>query len=68
MASVLKRSGVFYARWKDAAGRQRRQATACDSKKDAQRFADDLERKAERQERHQAHAPSIRVRRRLLRP
>ena len=51
MASVLRRGSVFYARWKDSSGRQRRAATACGSKKDAQRFADDLERKAERQRR-----------------
>ena len=49
MASVLKRDGAFYARWKDSAGNWRRQVTAATTKKDAQRFADDLERKAERQ-------------------
>ena len=51
MASVLRRGRTFYARWKDSTGRQRRSATACTSKKDAQRFAEDLERKAERQRR-----------------
>lgn len=49
MASVLKRDGKFYVRWKDAAGNWRREVTHCESRKDAQRFADDLERKAERQ-------------------
>jgi len=49
MASVLRRNGAFYVCWKDAAGNWRREVTACTSKKDARRFGDDLERKAERQ-------------------
>src|SRR5260370_3849710 len=49
MASVFKKRGKYYARWKDAAGRWRKQATSCRTKRDAQRDADDLERKAERQ-------------------
>jgi len=48
-ASVFRKNGKYYARWKDAAGRWRRQATSCQTKRDAQRDADDLERKAERQ-------------------
>lgn len=50
MASVLKRGGGFYVRWKDAAGNWRREVTACQSRKEAQRYGDDLERKAERQQ------------------
>jgi len=49
MASVIKRNRAFYVAWKDAAGNRRREVTACTSKKDAQRYGDDLERKAERQ-------------------
>jgi integrase len=49
MASVIKREDTWYARWKDGAGRRRSGKTACTTRKDAQRFADDLERKAERQ-------------------
>lgn len=49
MACVIKRGDKFYAQWKDAAGNQRREATACATRKAAQRFADDVERKAERQ-------------------
>lgn len=49
MASVFEKHGKYYARWKDAAGRWRRQATSCRTKRDAQRDADDLERKSERQ-------------------
>ena len=49
MASVFEKHGKYYARWKDAAGRWRKRATSCRTKRDAQRDADDLERKAERQ-------------------
>src|SRR5439155_18853568 len=49
MASVFEKHGKYYARWKDAAGRWRKQATSCRTKRDARRDADDLERKAERQ-------------------
>jgi len=35
--------------WKDAAGRWRKQVSSCTTRRDAQRDADDLERKAERQ-------------------
>jgi integrase len=49
MASVFQRDGTYYVRWKDAAGRWRKQVSSCTTKRDAQRYADDLERKAERQ-------------------
>ena len=51
MASVYSKHGRYYARWKDASGRWQRAVTTCRTKKDAQRFAEDLERKAERQAR-----------------
>jgi integrase len=51
MASVYSKHGRYYARWKDAAGRWQRVVTAATTKKEAQRFAEDLERKAERQAR-----------------
>jgi len=49
VASVFEKNGNYYLRWKDAAGRWRKQISACRTKRDAQRDADDLERKAERQ-------------------
>jgi integrase len=49
VASVFEKNGNYYLRWKDAAGRWRKQISACHTKRDAQRDADDLERKAERQ-------------------
>src|SRR4051812_34675742 len=49
MASVFQRDGTYYVRWKDAAGRWRKQVSSCTTKRHAQRYADDLERKAERQ-------------------
>ena len=49
MASVFEKNGNYYLRWKDAAGRWRKQISACRTKRDAQRDADDLKRKAERQ-------------------
>ncbi len=48
MASVFEKHDKYYARWKDAAGRWRKEVTACSTKRAAQRYADDLERKAER--------------------
>ncbi len=51
MASVYSKHGRYYTRWKDAAGRWQRAVTICRTKKEAQRFAEDLERKAERQAR-----------------
>jgi len=49
VASVYKKHGRYYARWKDAIGRWQRVVTAARTTKEAQRFAEDLERKAERQ-------------------
>jgi hypothetical protein len=49
MASVIQRGGTYYVRWKDATGRWRKQVSSSTTKRDAQRYADDLERKAERQ-------------------
>ncbi len=51
MASVFLKHDRYYARWKDAAGHWQRTVTACQTRKEAQRFAEDLERKAERQAR-----------------
>ncbi len=51
MASIYVKRGRYYARWKDAAGNWQRSVTACRTKKEAQYFAEDLERKAERQSR-----------------
>jgi integrase len=50
MASVFQKEpkGRWYARFRDAAGVWQRQVTACTSKRDAQRVAEDLERQAER--------------------
>jgi len=62
VASVFEKHGKYYARWKDAAGRWRKQATSCRTKRDAQRDADDLERKAERQ--RKGLEPLVRMRRR----
>src|SRR6266851_5839018 len=49
MASVFKREGRWYLRFKDFAGRWTQQASAARTKTQARRLADDLERKAERQ-------------------
>src|SRR5450432_593639 len=51
MAYVVKRGSSWYARWLDGAGRRRSEKTACSTRKDAQRLAEDIERKAERQRR-----------------
>ncbi len=48
MASVYEKGGRWYARWKDPSGKWRREVTACTRKRDAERIAEDLERKAER--------------------
>lgn len=48
MASVYRRGENWYARYKDAAGRWRLKATSCPTRREAQRLADDLERRAER--------------------
>jgi integrase len=62
MASIVKRGLKYVARYRDAAGNRRSVATGCDTRKTAQRFADDLKRKAERQRQgleplHQEGAP-----------
>lgn len=49
MASVFMKRGRWYARYRNAAGRWTRKVTACTRKRDAQRLADDMERRAERQ-------------------
>jgi hypothetical protein len=46
-----EKRGTFYAQWKDAAGTRRREATACTTRREAQRLAEELDRKAERQRR-----------------
>ena len=48
MASVLKRGGVWYAKWTDAAGNRRREPTQATSKAEAKALADELEVEARR--------------------
>src|SRR5438270_516234 len=48
MASVIKRGGVWYAKWTDATGRCRRQPTQARSKTEAKALADELEVEARR--------------------
>src|SRR5882724_3172021 len=48
MASVLKRGGVWYAKWTDAAGKRRREPTQAASKAEAKAIADELEVEARR--------------------
>src|SRR5438067_13875115 len=43
MASVLKRGGVWYAKWTDATGKRRREPTQARSKAEAKALADELE-------------------------
>src|SRR3954468_23331326 len=43
MASVLKRGGVWYAKWTDATGKRRREPTQAKSKAEAKALADELE-------------------------
>src|SRR2546421_9891651 len=43
MASVLKRGGVWYAKWIDASGKRRREPTQARSKAEAKALADELE-------------------------
>src|SRR5438270_10301422 len=43
MASVLKRGGVWYAKWTDATGKRRREPTQARSKAEAKGLADELE-------------------------
>src|SRR5687767_40434 len=49
MASVFQRAGTWYIAFKDVTGTWRRQVTRATTQKEAQRIADDLERRAERQ-------------------
>src|SRR6266850_2339753 len=48
MASVLKRGGVWYAKWTDAAGKRRREPTQATRKTEAKALADELEVEARR--------------------
>src|SRR5438874_1331584 len=48
MASVLKRGGVWYAKWTDPAGKRRREPTQAASKAEAKALADELEVEARR--------------------
>ena len=49
MASVYKKDGFWYLRYKDAAGIWRGQASRTRTKAEARRLAEDLERRSERQ-------------------
>jgi integrase len=60
MASVFRKHNKYYVRWKDASRRWRRSVTACTTKRDAQRYGDDLEHKAERQAKGLEALPSQR--------
>jgi integrase len=51
MASIIERSGSWYAKFKGPDGRPRRERINAATKAEARRLADDLERKAERQRR-----------------
>jgi integrase len=48
MASVLKRGGVWYAKWTDASGKRRREPTQAASKAEARALAAELEVEARR--------------------
>src|SRR5712692_389887 len=58
MASVFKREGRWYLRFKDFAGRWTQQASAARTKTQARRLADELERKAERERLRLEPAPT----------
>ena len=49
MAYARKRRGKWFARWRDANGWWREQATSARNKTDCERFATELEAKGERQ-------------------
>jgi integrase len=49
MSSVYKRGDSWVVRWKDGAGKWREKRSEVSTRADAQRLADDLSRKAERQ-------------------
>ena len=48
MASAIRRSGTWYAKWKDAFGTQQRKATTAKTKKECEALAHELEVEAER--------------------
>src|SRR3954467_2540249 len=48
MASAIKRSGTWYAKWKDAFGRQQRKATTATTRKECEALAHELEVESER--------------------
>ena len=48
MASAIKRSGTWYAKWKDAFGQPQRKATTAKTKKECDALAHELEVEAER--------------------
>src|SRR4051812_44677264 len=48
MASILKRGGVWYAKWTDATGKRRREPVEAASKAAAKALADELEVEARR--------------------
>ena len=48
MASAIKRSGTWYAKWKDAFGRQQRKATTAKTRKECETLAHELEVESER--------------------
>ena len=48
MASAIKRSGTWYAKWKDAFGRRQRKATTAKTKKECEALAHELEVESER--------------------
>src|SRR5437762_882193 len=48
MASAIKRSGTWYAKWKDAFGAPQRKATTAKTKKECEALAHELEVEAER--------------------
>src|SRR3954462_15431675 len=48
MASAIKRSGTWYAKWKDAFGRQQRKATTAKTRKECEALAHELEVESER--------------------
>src|SRR5439155_18617840 len=58
MASVFQKKGAWYVRFKDWTGRFKKQVTRAVTKAEAQRLADDLERRAERQRLGMEELPS----------
>jgi hypothetical protein len=48
MASAIKRSGTWYAKWKDAFGRQQRKGTTTKTRKECEALAHELEVESER--------------------